>query len=404
MSVGPVLAQTTELTMWTFIDPAGTNVRSKSLAQVLKTFEAKNPAIKVKPNVIEWTQISPSLLRASQARQVPDLVMLYSPFVAGHVAAGTITPLDELLAKDGRDNYVIFPEGIDAQGHVFAVPYEMRVGGFMYNGEVFQKAGAEPPKTLDDMTTVARKLRATGDMGLVLGMGAREPSGGAEWWFPTLVGMGATVIDKDGKVIFDSPQAEKLLQWVYNLVYTDKVMALDTALVGSDEAQDLFIARRSAIRPAMTHRLNFVRTEMKAGRTIKMTRMVTFDPAKPAPAMISGWMLAIPKGAKNPKAAALLLQHWTSPEIQVYQAQTAGYVPIRKDALKDAWFKSDDAGDIRWALDYAAQVPMTLKFPENTETLYKVTARMFEKVLTNQMKPKEALLWAQDEYNNLSQR
>ena len=105
-----------------------------------------------------------------------------------------------------------------------------------------------------------------------------------------------------------------------------------------------------------------------------------------------------------PKAAALLLQHWTSPEIQVYQAQTAGYVPIRKDALKDAWFKSDDAGDIRWALDYAAQVPMTLKFPENTETLYKVTARMFEKVLTNQMKPKEALLWAQDEYNNLSQR
>jgi ABC-type glycerol-3-phosphate transport system substrate-binding protein len=122
MSVGPVLAQTTELTMWTFIDPAGTNVRSKSLAQVLKTFEAKNPAIKVKPNVIEWTQISPSLLRASQARQVPDLVMLYSPFVAGHVAAGTITPLDELLAKDGRDNYVIFPEGIDAQGHVFAVP------------------------------------------------------------------------------------------------------------------------------------------------------------------------------------------------------------------------------------------------------------------------------------------
>ena len=74
-------------------------------------------------------------------------------------------------------------------------------------------------------------------------------------------------------------------------------------------------------------------------------------------------------------------------------------MPVRHSALKDPWFDEPKASTIRWAVDYAAKHPLKFDFPENTEALYDTWAKMFGHVLTERMSAKEALAWAETEYN-----
>lgn len=403
---GPALAAT-ELELWTFIDPAGNNVRSKTLDHVLRTFEQRNPGITVKSNIIQWDQLSASLLRGAQARRVPDVSMMFSPFMPIQVEAKTLTPVSTFIpggtATALRD-YVIFPEAKDNAGTIFGIPFEMRVGGMIYNTAMLKQAGVQPPQSLQELARINKELTQRGQLGWVLSFSVKDPSLLAEWVFPTLAGMGVRIVRSDGKAAFDTPASERLVQWVYDLVTVERTLPLDVAMMGSEEIQQLVVSGRAAMQPKATHRLNFMREQSGLGKTLQMTNLVSFDASKPAPAQTAGWNLVIPRNAPHPQEAWKLVQHWTSPEMQVYQAKSAGYIPIRASALEDPWFKTEEAADIRWAVNYASKYPMDFKYPSNTDVLYDVWARMFEKVLTNAMKPKEALRWAEEEYNSLSRR
>jgi multiple sugar transport system substrate-binding protein len=89
----PASAQATTIELWSFIDPAGRGSRPEAMGHVIRTFEAANPGTRVRTNVIQWTELGPQLLRASRAGQVPDVVMLYSPYMSPQVAANTLQPL-----------------------------------------------------------------------------------------------------------------------------------------------------------------------------------------------------------------------------------------------------------------------------------------------------------------------
>ena len=64
-------AQTTTIEFWSFIDPAGASVRSKTLAYIIETFEKANPGIKVKTTIVQWDQISSQLLPRRQGGRGP---------------------------------------------------------------------------------------------------------------------------------------------------------------------------------------------------------------------------------------------------------------------------------------------------------------------------------------------
>ena len=45
--------------MWTFLDPEADNGRSKALKQMIETFEAENPGIKIVLETQDWEQMTP---------------------------------------------------------------------------------------------------------------------------------------------------------------------------------------------------------------------------------------------------------------------------------------------------------------------------------------------------------
>ena len=399
---GPVQAQKIEL--WTFVGPGTENVRDRAMAQVVESFKAKNPGIEVNVTVMPWQQLSPTLLRASKAGQVPDVAMLYSPSMPAHMAAGTLSPLKAYLdawpAAD-RADLVRLPETIDRQGNPFGVPWELRVSGLGYRADLLKAAGKRAPQSIAEWGETAAAVSTADIAGIAIGFSPEAPSVAAGWFLTTLVGSGVRVLTDDGKAAFNTPQAEKLVQWVLDLSTKGNKTALPTnvALQGLEQAQTLFIAQKAAFLPQSSQRFEFIRERSKLGENLKLSTYPGWEEGKPSPALVQSWSLVIPKGAKNAAAAWKFIEHWTSTPVQVESAKMAGYVPVRASALKDPWFNEPKAETIRWAVDYAAKYPLKFNFPENTEALYDTWAKMFGNVLTAKMSPKEALAWAEQEYN-----
>ncbi len=391
-------AQTT-VELWSFLDPVQDNARSKALKHVIDTFEAAHPSIKIKTSVIQWQEISPQLLRAARAGRVPDVVMVFSPQLQTQIAAGTLASLEDRLAKmPDRKDLVVLSEGKDRQGNTYAVPWEMRVSGIMMRKDMLEKAGLAVPKTLPELAEAAGKLGTEGRVGFGLGFKPTNPDAGIAWFLPTAVAMGAKVLRADGTPDFTSPEIVQLTQFTHDLVHKYKASSLDAMLMGDTEVQQLAEGGRTAFIAKGSHRLQFIRDKSAAGDNLQLIEAPTFTPGKPAPAIVQGWSLGMPKASKNQDAAWQFIQHWTSTDIQVYQAEKAGYLPVRASAANAPALKDPKNAHIAWALNYAAKHPFEFNWPENPDFLYATLAKALEQVVTNQASPKDALAAAEKAY------
>jgi ABC-type glycerol-3-phosphate transport system substrate-binding protein len=402
----PVLAQKIEL--WSNIDTGTQNANERAMAKIIDTFKVSNPGIDVVITIMPWQQLSPTLLRASKAGQVPDLVMLFSPLVPMHIAAGTLRPLQPYLdtwSADARSDLVRLSQNFDRKGTTFAIPWQMRVSGLMYREDLLKAAGKSPPQSLDELAETAKALAKDGTVGIALGFSPEAPSVAAGWFLTTLVGSGAKVLNDDGTAAFVSPQAERLVKWVQDLVVNGKdALPQNVALQGQEQAFNLFTAQKSVFFPMSSDRLENIRLQSKLGKAIKMVSYPGFDKGKPSPALVQSWNLVIPNGAKQSAAAWKFIEHASSATVQAELAKIAGYIPVRKSSLKDPWFQDEQAENIRWAMNYAATNPLNFNFPVNTEALYEIWAQMFGQVLTGRTAPRAALAWAESEYNRRAGR
>jgi ABC-type glycerol-3-phosphate transport system substrate-binding protein len=401
--------QAAKIELWTFVGPGTANVRERAMTQVLESFKAKNPGIEVNVTVLPWQQLSPTLLRAAKAGQVPDVAMLYSPSMPGQIAAGTLLPLKRYLdawPAAERADLVRLPETVDRQGNPFGVPWELRVSGLGYRADLLKAANKQPPRSIKEWGEIANEVSTNDIAGIAIGFSPEAPSVAAGWFLTTLVGSGVKVLTDDGKAAFNTPQSERLVQWVLDLSTKGKKTALplNVAMQGLEQSQTLFIAQKAVFLPQSSQRFEFIRERSKLDANLKLLAYPGWEEGKPSPALVQSWSLVIPKGAKNPDAAWKFIEHWSSTPIQVESAKMAGYVPVRSSALKDPWFNDPKAETIRWAVDYAARNPLQFNFPENTEALYDTWAKMFGNVLTGRMTPKEALAWAEQEYDRRAGR
>ena len=117
--------------------------------------------------------------------------------------------------------------------------------------------------------------------------------------------------------------------------------------------------------------------------------------------MMECWNLAIPAAAKNPDDAWKLIEHWISPEIQLWQAQNVGYIPMRVSLGDDPSFDNPLAAHIKPTLQYMADNPLDFSWPESTDALQDALGHAITAVLSDEMTPEEALIQAEVNYNNM---
>lgn len=398
--------QSTQVELWTFLDPTARGTRSELMKEILGEFEKSNPGVTVRANIIQWTEISAQLLRAARAGAVPDVVMLYSPYMATHVQAGTLAPLDDMMkawSPQRRDDTVVLPITKNRRGNIFALPWELRVYGLLYRLDLLRQANLQPPTSLDDMVKVAAALQKPGMQGLGLSLHTATSTAPIEFVMPQMISQGARILTDDGAAAFGGPGAERVLQFMHDLVHKHKVLSVDTALTPSDDVQNIGIGGQVAMMMNGSHRLTTVQERSPPGAAWSFTPFPSFDAAKPAPASLQGWTLAIPQKAKNPQMAWKLIEQWTSASVQKAQAVRAGYLPVLRSVANDPDFASGLNAQFRLpeTVDYVAKNPLNFTWPENSDALNEAIGKMTQQVVTNRMSIRDAIAFGEKTYNEL---
>jgi multiple sugar transport system substrate-binding protein len=308
--------------------------------------------------------------------------------------------LDADLGKmSDRNDLVVLPAGKDASGQTFAIPWEMRVTGIMYRQDLLDQGGASLPRTLDELAEASGRLGRDGKIGFGVGFNSAQPTAAMEWFIPTAIGLGAKVLNADGTAAFTDAPMERLTQYVADLVHKHKAVPQDVALLGDNDVQQFAEGGRTVFLVKASHRFQAIREKSGIKEAYRMMAFPSDTPDRPAPAIVQAWSLAIPKSSKNREAAWKLIQHWTSPAMQLHQAEKAGYLPVRLSVTNAPVFADPQNAHIRWALKYAADHPLSFPFPENTEFLYATLARALEQVVAAKAEPKAALAAAEQAYN-----
>ena len=135
------------------------------------------------------------------------------------------------------------------------------------------------------------------------------------------------------------------------------------------------------------------------GRNLRTAPLPSFDPGKPAQAIVAGQTLAITRNAKAPDAAWRFIAHMISPAAQVTNAKIGQNMPTRKSAYEDAWFRTEEASDLVAWKNYILAGGQLYKQTEFSDFMNDALGLAYEEILTGRAPVPEALDRAAARYN-----
>ena len=183
-----------------------------------RRFEAANPSVKVKVDVVGWTDIDQHVADLIKSGNPPDLVQTGG--FADQVAAGRLYPAGDVLSIDVQAN---LDDGLAHAGQVlgtqYGIPFVASTRVFMYNKAIFQKAGiAQPPATWSEIRADADKIKAKvpGVIPYGLPLGPEEAPAESMLW---AMSGGGAISDDVGNYSIDSQPNQATFSWLHsNLV------------------------------------------------------------------------------------------------------------------------------------------------------------------------------------------
>src|SRR5947209_13661731 len=142
----------------------------------------------------------PDKLRAALlGSNPPDVFELTNPTV-DQVKAGLIEPLDDVIADVKTDFNPTALKPLTINGKVYAIKMINDMGMIYYRKSLLQKAGVQPPTTMDDLISASKKLSKGSVKGLYIG-----PDGGVDALHQILVwSAGSDLISDDNKIVFNN--------------------------------------------------------------------------------------------------------------------------------------------------------------------------------------------------------
>src|ERR1044071_1978396 len=158
------------LTYWASNQGASIEVDKKVLQPELDKFE-KQTGIKVKLEVVPWSDLLNRILTATTSGQGPDVLNIGNTWSASLQATGALLPWDagNFAKIGGRDRFVdsalgsTGAAGTDpSAGPLYSMAYAL-----YYNKKMFAEAGIDqPPATWAELAADGKKLSKDGKWGL----------------------------------------------------------------------------------------------------------------------------------------------------------------------------------------------------------------------------------------------
>ena len=151
-----VFAQKETVTIWNYWE---TIKHQETLARVCKDFNSSQDKIEVVTKYIPFADFKKQLSIGAAAGDLPDVVIIDNPDHAAYVSMGIFADITDKLASwpDLKQYYEGPLNSCKLDGRLYGIPFGSNCLSLYYNVDMLKAAGVKPPRTWDELKSVAAK-------------------------------------------------------------------------------------------------------------------------------------------------------------------------------------------------------------------------------------------------------
>ncbi|WEO94209.1 sugar ABC transporter substrate-binding protein [Streptomyces sp. FXJ1.172] len=331
------------LTYWASNQGASIAVDQQVLGPELDKFQ-KRTGIKVKLEVVPWSDLLNRILTATTSGQGPDVLNIGNTWSASLQATGALLPWDakNFAAIGGKDRFVGSALGsTGAQGKdPAAVPLYSMAYALYYNKKIFADAGiSQPPATWDELVADGKKIKAGGKS--VLGAEGGNLAENIHHVFVFAKQHGADFFTADGKPGFTAPKVVDAVKSYVDLMAKDKVIPTGDAEYAQNQSVSDFAKGKQAMLLWQSASANLKSQGMSEDAYgIAPVPVISGTPGTgtQVDSMVAGINLAVFKNTHNLDGATTFVKFMTSDEEQKILNKAYSTIPPVKSAQTDPAF------------------------------------------------------------------
>lgn len=379
----------TKLVLW--MPPFGTeeSLDKEVWGEILKPFEEENNA-QVSIEIVPWSNYEEKYLTGISSGQGPDVGYMYMEMINDYIKAGAITPFDEYLTAEDRDNFFYLDKGV-IDGKQYAMPIVVGSARVMfYNKAILDEAGiGEVPQTWEQFKEACQKVADVGKTPFLQQWGDKSKGAMNAIFFPYLWQAGGEIFNEDGTAAaFDSEAGLRAAQFLADLRFTDGFMPESITSMSEDQVFGEFKAGNVAFVMGPTNQgANFTDAGVDWGffTSLKDQKMGTFASAD---------SLVLVSASKNKDLAVKMVKYMLSGPSMTKFHEMAAFPPIAKDEEyhDDPLFKAVYEDD--------KDALVTLPAVQGSAAVYDNLYKNLQLMMLGQLTPEEALQNAADYANN----
>lgn len=308
--------------------------------EVKKAFEAKNPDIELIIDDLPFAQEHDKILSLDLAGNPPDIITASGAWLTEFADAGIIEPIDERFAslpediKKANEGPMVLPY----KGKLYGIPVTNGNIALFYNKKLLEEAGVEVPTTWDEFMEASIKLTdpSKNRYALTGNLAAEPPTVISYEVMPFILQAGGKILD-NGKAVFNSPEGVKALNYLKDLIVTNKVATPGELSAGEKEKRANFSSGNVAFMFEGPWGVNIqkgLNPDLDFG-------VVPLPKGEKTGTIAQGSVLALSAKGKNKDAAWKFIEFMSSAEGQLLWDKATGFFPYNKDTMNDPFFKED---------------------------------------------------------------
>ncbi|MFJ8050845.1 extracellular solute-binding protein [Streptomyces luteogriseus] len=323
--------KTGTLRVWLFQE-VGNAPKQKVVDSVVAGFEKAHQGTKVD---VEYIPIDTRAQRVKAAfndpASAPDVMEYGNTDTAGYVKDGGLLDVTKEFGAWGeaKDTDPTAKQSVTVDGKLYGAPFYVGVRALYYRTDVFKELGLSVPRTMDELASTAREIRAARPelYGLVVG-GAYTYGAMPFVW----ANGGELANGKSGSYAsgIDSAQARKGIKAYTSLFGDDNCPAAKCAGMGGNDTISAFAAGKAG----MAIGGDFSHTAVEAGKVKGKYAVVPLPGVKSgsiAPAFAGGNNIGVLKSTSHRTLAVQLMEQLASKKTQSELFDAMGFLPTFTD-------------------------------------------------------------------------
>lgn len=200
-------------------DVAAADTECGILTTLINRFQAENPDIRVKVNVVAWPGYA-QLAAQIAAGDPPDLVTMHQSVIPDYQGRGLLDPMDSLLRRASLDPASFTAAaraGVVKEGRVYGMPWDTIGRLFHINTRLMDEAGlmqgGKPvlPRSPEELLAHARRFKAATGKPYLIQAHVNAPDFHVALLYTYLLAQDAVIFPDDRHIRIDTPQAARIV-------------------------------------------------------------------------------------------------------------------------------------------------------------------------------------------------